>query len=230
MSQESPTRPKLVEQENLDVAARLAQDILRRLDPAAIARKCGAELFDKDGRPHLRVSYFTDPIVIDPSDGRMAKESGDGVPLWEQIIILHYLTHDGRPLAVEDQRPIAFKEIPDGRFYAEPFRRRSVLPLIAVFGEKPALLRQAALALAGRESTGADVAVVVNAFPEAPVTVFLWQGDDEFPPEANLLFRADIPTFFSAEDVAVISGILVGRLKKQAQLIEAAADTDEHKS
>jgi hypothetical protein len=48
----------------------------------------------------------------------------------------------------------------------------------------------------------------------------LWKGDEEFPPEGNILFDRSIIGVLSAEDVAWLSGMVVypmiGRAMKKA--------------
>jgi hypothetical protein len=45
--------------------------------------------------------------------------------------------------------------------------------------------------------------------PKIPVCLILWAGDDEFPPAGNVLFDASISRYLIAEDVAVLSGMVV---------------------
>jgi len=54
-----------------------------------------------------------------------------------------------------------------------------------------------------------DHSVVVRAFPLVPVALILWEGDDEFPPEGNLLFDRSISHILSAEDIAWLAGMIV---------------------
>ncbi len=42
--------------------------------------------------------------------------------------------------------------------------------------------------------------------------LILWEGDDEFPPEANIIFNDTIGEVLSPEDVAWMAGMLVYRL------------------
>jgi len=51
-------------------------------------------------------------------------------------------------------------------------------------------------------------------FPRVEAVVVLFKGDEEFPPEANILYKDDIVNFLPLEDVAVLSGLVAGRLKR----------------
>jgi hypothetical protein len=54
-----------------------------------------------------------------------------------------------------------------------------------------------------------DVSVLVRALPLVPIALILWRGDEEFPPEGNILFDRSIIGLFSAEDIAWLSGMVV---------------------
>jgi len=62
-----------------------------------------------------------------------------------------------------------------------------------------------------------DVAMSFQVFPRIAVQLVLWRGDDEFPPEAGILFDAGIARNLTAEDIAVMSGMLVYRLMGMAR-------------
>jgi hypothetical protein len=51
-------------------------------------------------------------------------------------------------------------------------------------------------------------------FPRIDVIVIIHKGDEEFPPEVNLLFSENINNFLPLEDVSILGGIIAGYLKK----------------
>jgi hypothetical protein len=105
---------------------------------------------------------------------------------------------------------IAYQEIPDGKFYLDAFLRRAKNPMVQGFGETPEQLVQLATeAYDAKPSDQGDHSVVVSAFPLVPVALILWRGDDEFPPEGNILFDESIRGIFSAEDVAWLAGMII---------------------
>ena len=45
-----------------------------------------------------------------------------------------------------------------------------------------------------------------------PVTFVLWKGDEELPPEGNILFDSTISEYLSVEDINVLCEIIAWRL------------------
>ena len=132
------------------------------------------------------------------------------VPLPEKILICHYLLHaSGEPPRGE---LITFRQIPDGHFYFEAFQRRARDPFLATFGRQPEFFRRCAQSLGGQPAAAGDVGMVFQPLPRIAIHLALWEGDDEFPPEAGILFDANIQHELAAEDIAVLSGMLVYRL------------------
>jgi hypothetical protein len=92
--------------------------------------------------------------------------------------------------------------------------------MVTTFGGKPDLLLKVATELYGAVPFDqGDVSVVVRALPHVPIALILWEGDEEFPPEGNVLFDRSIIGLLSAEDVAWLSGMVVypmiGRAKQK---------------
>jgi len=44
------------------------------------------------------------------------------------------------------------------------------------------------------------------------MTFIIWEGDEEFPPDGNILFDQTAKTWFGAEDLSVIAGLAVYEL------------------
>jgi hypothetical protein len=50
--------------------------------------------------------------------------------------------------------------------------------------------------------------------PYVPLTFVIWQGDDEIPPNGNILFDETAIEWFNAEDLVVIASLPVYKLLK----------------
>ena len=141
---------------------------------------------------------------------------------YERILVLHYLrgTAEGYHKTInspETAKYVSFQSLPNGMFYYGPFRRRTVDRLLPIFGENLDLFRRSAVTLGAIPHVEGDAAANFRAFDKIEVRVLLNYGDDEFPPEMNILFPDYISDYFTLEDVAVLGGIVASRLIKTAK-------------
>lgn len=124
------------------------------------------------------------------------------------ILVLHYLLHDG-PLGESDGL-ISFRDFPGGRFYYGPFRDRSVNVLAKRIGNNLESLRARLNRFdwtpAGTSHIKGDMAARIHFLGPLHVTLIYHVGDEEFGPEANLLFDKGFARVFDAEDAAVVAG------------------------
>jgi hypothetical protein len=131
------------------------------------------------------------------------------VPLQEQVLLLHYLK--GCQPRLQGQW-IAYREIPGAGFYYGAFVKRAIAPLKKVFGQNVAALKQAAAQLNAITIEPGSAGFRLDVLPYAPLQIIVWQGDEEFPPEANILFDATVGDYLSPEDVAWLASLSVYRL------------------
>ena len=77
--------------------------------------------------------------------------------------------------------------------------------------------KKAAERLDGELLDLADAAYKFSPLPKIPLYYLLWEGDDEFPPEGNILFDRSISGILSAEDVAWLAGMIIYPLMGMAK-------------
>jgi hypothetical protein len=194
-------------------ALELGRESLKESDPDLLAGFANVWIErSKEGKTLFRIPFLNDKVIAEWPDFTFRSEkTGQEPVLQQQILLIHYLqgawkSRGGRITG----EWIAFQDLPDGRFYLDAFQRRAKIPLVQVFGEKPEkLVEIAGAAYAAEPSEQGDYSVVVTALPLVPLALILWKGDDEFPPEGNILFDRSITSIFSAEDVAWLSGMVV---------------------
>ena len=136
--------------------------------------------------------------------------TGQEIPIQEQILILHYMTA-ASPRNLSGNR-VSYREIPGASFYFSAFVKRGIDPLKTVFGPNVTALVEAAKQLNGRPIEPGDVGFEFDVLPNVPLQLILYEGDDEFPAEANILFDQTIGVILSPEDIAWLAGMLVYRL------------------
>jgi hypothetical protein len=71
----------------------------------------------------------------------------------------------------------------------------------------------------GREELEAagDVAVSIQAFPKVRFLLQLWEGDDEFAADGNVLMRPGISAYLSTEDIALAAGLPIYKMMALAR-------------
>jgi Domain of unknown function (DUF3786) len=135
-----------------------------------------------------------------------------------RLLLLHYLiTADGTPMAC---KWIAFRNLPGGLGYDAAFQRRANELLVQAFGA--AGHGQASFEVAARMTGGerlrfGDAAFCFRLLPRVWLTVVLYVADEEFPASVNVLFDAAAGHYLATEDLAVLGGMLAGRLIKAAK-------------
>ena len=137
-------------------------------------------------------------------------DSQKEIPIQEQILILHYMLSS--PPAPLTDNWVSYREIPGASFYYSAFVKRAIDPLKKVFGQNVDGLIRAAEILDGKTIDTGDAGFEFRPFPNIPMRIILWVGDDEFPAEANIVFNENIGGMLSPEDIAWMAGMVVYRL------------------
>jgi hypothetical protein len=212
--------PELVlpDQKNYEVAYglayRLARDKISTI-PSIIdlCRRSGAIPVRDDTQKIIQLSYLNSLYRITVLGATVEKiDDPAPVQLRDIILILHYLlTASGRPLSGEW---IGFQDLPEGRTYYPTFAQRVIQPLIAGFGNKPERLIDASKLVAGRKSDIGDFSVEIPAFPRVNLSLVIWRGDDEFPPNANVLFDRLVLEYLPLEDLIILCQAVVWKMVK----------------
>lgn len=191
-------------------AVKLGKEVLADRNPKGTADMSGAYFEqDSEGRAVLTLDFLNKKIRITwPECDISFADSGDEVPIQQQVLILHYLI--GAKGAAVQGEWIAYQEVPDGKFYLDAFLRRAKIPMVQGFGTQPEMLKELAIKVYGAQPFDkGDVSLVVQALPGVPVALILWKGDDEFPPEGTILFDRSISDILSAEDIAWLAGMII---------------------
>lgn len=197
-------------------ARALAQAALAKRNPKHVADKSRSEFYLAQGQGGVIVPYFGQPRRVVWPEVTVAPADREGeLPLTEQILILHYLERaTGEPVSGVN---IDFRAVPEGSFYWSAFVSRAKKPLLETFGRDPDFYREVAAAMGGIPVDLGDVAMQFQAFPLVPVTHVLWRGDEEFDPDASILFDETISGHLSTEDIAALAGASVYRLMAAAR-------------
>lgn len=199
---------------------------MARVDDYVAAKKLAVEKLEKENIDHIieRTGFrqpenntiaipFLDRVyqVSFPNFEFVDQDDNDSeVPIQEQVLILHYMASGGGSEPTGNW--IAYREIQGASFYFSSFVKRAIDPLKKVFGNNIPGIKKSAEILNGTPIENGDAGFEFNLFPKIPLQLILWQGDDEFPAEANILFRDNVADYLSPEDAAWLAGMIVYRL------------------
>ena len=192
-------------------AAEIAKEELIKKNPKRIASMCGAIFNGKRAEDiSLEIDFLNRPVLIKWPDLNMFyKDEDKELSLQQQVLILHYMLGCLKGAEIVGEW-ISYQDIPDGRFYMDAFIRRAKIPFLKAFGERPELLIEAGKRLFNASpSDMGDFSITFRPLPYVPIVLLIWKGDEEFPPDGNILFDRGIQKILSAEDIAWLSGMVV---------------------
>ena len=161
---------------------------------------------------HFEIQFLGRRYGIEYPSFRFAdlEASGTDIPLQEQVLILHYMM--GADPLRDPGDMIAYREIPGASFYFGPFVKRAVNPLKETFGRNLDAFHKACRTLRGTPIDAGDAGYRFQVFPQLSLHYILWEGDEEFDAEANILFNEATGDCLSPEDAAWMAGMVVYRL------------------
>ena len=143
-----------------------------------------------------------------------ALEALDGKPLPNlptQTFLLRCLL-EGKELPFLGQWK-TFREMPWGELYIQPFTGRCLTRAAFTFGTRVAAFRAACERLGARKLPHGDAGYEFSFFGPYSMQLLVWEGDDEFPPNAQILYTDKFAQGFAAEDRVVAGDILIGHIK-----------------
>ncbi|MDY7040751.1 MAG: DUF3786 domain-containing protein [Chloroflexota bacterium] len=204
-------------EERYGPALEKAREDLRRLDPYKIVYCSDATYQETTKATGLfELPFWGTPCLIRYPDGDVQdKDTGQELSIVSQILVLHYLIQaDGTPMA---NQWVAFRELPGGLGYNAAFQGRADHRLATTFGHDLESFVRAAEALGGERITYGDAAFLFRIFPRLWMAAILYLADEEFGASASVLLDGAADHYLPTEDLAVLGGLLAGRLIRKAR-------------
>jgi len=204
-----PFRPPLPQQDNLIVAVSRGLAVLRTQRDECLDW-LGA---DRDERGRIRVRVLGQPMSVDDEAVGLVFEDGTPVEMRWQVLVIHYLSA-AVPVELTDQE-IVFADIPDTRGYQDVYENRVIKRLCRTAGRTAEAFERAAQAIGGCRCPGeGDLAFRFDVLPRVSLRIVWFAGDEDFPPNAVFLFPSHVVHLLPAEDIVVLSELVVGRLAR----------------
>ena len=129
-----------------------------------------------------------------------------------RILVLRYLTEGAAAPATG--KFLTYREVPWGEVYFKQFQGRCLFRLAYGFGNKLQKFREIMEKLGARKLPHGDAGYEFEFLNGLYLQYLLWEGDEEFPPSAQILFSDNFPVaFVMGEDMAVVGDVSIGALK-----------------
>ncbi|MDR3356688.1 MAG: DUF3786 domain-containing protein [Spirochaetaceae bacterium] len=199
-----------------DQADRHYSELYSGLDPYQVAERCKLP-FDGSAfslrlmgvRYRAAFPRFELLEAAEPPEAEMPVEDES-----VRVLVLRYLCQ-GR-WAAPGGRQLSYSEIPWGALYFRNFEGRCIKRIERIFGNDPegfSKLFEKHKNLKGGRLSGKEHGWRFEFLNDLFMSIIVWEGDDEFPSKAQILFDDNFPAAFSAEDIAVAGDICISRLK-----------------
>jgi len=178
------------------------------LDPNELSQKSGIPF---DGEKFVltllnREVHISYPSMEATFADNMAK-TADNIR-----ILLARLVMEGTIIPAKGDM-LAYTDMPWGNVYAVQFRGRCIMRLAGTYGHNIQGFKDGCEKLGFIKAGAGDVSYDVPLVKGLTVRLIMWEGDEEFPAAAQILFSDNFPAAFTAEDMAVVGDVILNALK-----------------
>ena len=166
----------------------------------------------------LTLYHFGEKFAVDAATGAIRSLESDAPVSATVRLNIYTLFGYASPLAHFQDDWVPFQQLRNTGVFQTAFQNGILTPLVATFSGHTEELRRALEAMGGKNLPCGDVGYQVEAFACIPLRVLFWEGDDEFPAQANLLFDRSATDFIHSESIVSIAMAGLYRLAKLAGL------------
>lgn len=196
---------------NYKVAYDLEWKKLKQLDTLDVEKRLGVE-YNSENKQYV-VKFFKEDYILDfEKESVYRKYDNIRASIDDSIMILNYLTFSIYEIK-EENSWVTLKEIPNGGVLFFPsFQNMSVKRLIDKFGNDIKQFEKNALKLGGEEVKFGDKSYKFQVLPKVSICAVMWEGDDDFTPNASILFNPSIQHLMHIETVIGAGMCVVSKL------------------
>ena len=180
-------------------------ELFRAADPAEMAERTG---ITPEG------NTFTLTVCGQEKKITWPDFDNEGFRDKDKILFMRYLL-EGKAAGTSDNFA-AYSSLPNGELYNAKFTQRCINRLAGTFGTKPEAFRRGCEALGGKTVHSSGIAYEIEFMPGLNLRFILWEGDDEFPASAQILFSDNFAIAFSGEDRVVVCEYILGLMTMKA--------------
>ena len=184
------------------------ENLFRELAPTEAATRTGTKWDGKEFYVNLLGREFA---ISHPEYAIRATDGGALPPLPTQTFLLRYLL-EGKTVA-DNGTWLTFREMPWGELYIKPYTGRVLTRAAFTFGTRLAAFKAACEKMGATPVNHGDAGYQFSLLGGYRMQILVWEGDDEFPPNTQILYSDNFSDGFSAEDRVVAGDILISVIK-----------------
>ena len=185
------------------------EELFRKLDPQDAASRLPEVKWD--GKEFTVKLLGREYAVSHPECVIRALDGGKLPPLPTQTFLLRYLLESKNASWAGQWK--TFREMPWGEMYIKPYTGRVLTRAAFTFGTRVEAFRKAAQKLGATPVKHGDAGFLFDLIGPYQMQILVWAGDDEFPPNAQVLYSDNFAEGFAAEDRVVAGDILISHIK-----------------
>ena len=185
------------------------ENLFRDLNPEEVAQRLkdvkwnGSEFYVNLLGREFAISH--------PDYAICATDGGSIPPLPTQTFLLRYLL-EGKKVTWGGNW-LTFREMPWGELYIKPYTGRVLTRAAFTLGTRLDAFRAAAEKMGAQPVSHGDAGYLFNLIGDYQMQILAWAGDEEFPPNAQVLYSDNFADGFAAEDRVVAGDILISTIK-----------------
>ena len=184
------------------------EELFRGLDPQEAADRTGAKWDGKEFYVNLLGREYA---ISHPQYALRPLDGGALPPLPVQTFLLRYLLESKAASWAGEWK--TFREMPWGEMYIKPYTGRVLTRAAFTFGTRLAAFRAGAEKMGATPVSHGDAGYEFDLVGNFKMRILVWEGDDEFPPNAQVLYSDNFATGFAAEDRVVAGDILISAIR-----------------
>ena len=184
------------------------EELFSKLEPAEASARMGAGWDGNEFYVNLLGREFA---ISHPIYAIRAIDGGAIPPLPTQTFLLRYLLESKN--AIWRGAWKTFREMPWGEMYIKPYTGRVLTRAAYTFSFKLSAFAVACEKMGAIKLPHGDAGYQFELIPGFHIQILIWQGDEEFPPNAQVIYSDNFAEGFAAEDRVVAGDILISTIK-----------------
>ena len=184
------------------------EGLFQKLNPTEAVERTGVNWDGKEFYVNLLGREYA---ISHPVYAIRAVDGGALPPLPTQTFLLRYLLESKRVSWGGEWK--TFREMPWGEMYIKPYTGRVLTRAAFTFGTRVAAFRAACEKMGAEPVNHGDAGFLFDLIGDFKMQILVWEGDEEFPPNAQILYTDNFAEGFAAEDRVVAGDILISVIK-----------------